>query len=589
MTTAQMLILGILGVALVLFAWGRWRHDLVAMATLLLAVLVGIVPAEQAFSGFGHIAVVTVAAVLIISHALQNAGVVGLIAEPLQKVTLSPVLLLFILTGLVTVLSAFMNNVGALALLMPVAMVAARQYQLSPAMLLMPMAFGSLLGGMATLIGTPPNIVLSGYRADELGAGYNMFDFAPVGATLAVIGVVFLSLLGWRFIPKARLQYQENANSFKLDAYLTEVRLKPESPLLGKTVASVALLNQGALHLIGIANANGLFHPAPEHRLQAQDILLLKGDPHDVRAFLEQYDGELLTADAMVQQPGQHLATIQEAIVSDDSPLIGQSVDSLKQLSANNLTLLGLARRAMPVNRLRAQQFQADDVLLVLGHEDTIRLTLSKLKLLPLVKRPFGLNRRRNPWLALAIFVGAIGLGISNLVSLPIAFILAIMAYVLLGHLRVRELYEQVDWPIIVLLGAMLPVGAALETTGATQVLVSNLLSALGTVSPVVLLTLLLIITTLLSAIINNTAAALVMAPIGMGIANQVGVSPDAFLMAISVGASAAFLTPIGHQSNLLVMSPGGYQFGDYWRVGLPLTLLLIVLAVPLLLWFWPL
>lgn len=592
MSTEQIAISAILGVSLLLFARSRWRHDLVAMFTLVAAILAGIVPAENAFDGFGHPAVVTVAAVLIISQALNNAGVVGLVSQQLRRYEMTPLMLILALTSLVTVFSAFMNNVGALALMLPVTMVAANEYKLSPAMLLMPLAFGSILGGLVTLIGTPPNIIIASYRAEQFGSGFSMFDFAPVGLGVAIAGVIFISLIGWRLIPKDRLKSNSAKQLFQIDNYLAELLIPAGSDLCGQAVQNVAAFKDGRIEVVGVATRQTYARPIEAlHVMQEQEILLVRCDPQEIRELLDKHQLELLnTATEVFNQPDVHDGIMLECVVSDNSPLVGRDVRFLRRRTAHSVALVGLARKGETVvKRLRRQSFNAGDVLLLFGHKDTLDDHFNDLNLWPLAERDLQLEQKRHPLAAIIVFMGAIVIGMLELTTLPVAFLLAIMAYVLMGSIRVREIYEQVDWPVIVLLGAMLPVGAALEKTGTTKLLVDSMLNVAGDASPIIILTLLLVLAMAISAVINNAATALVMAPISVALANSLQVNPDTFLMAVAIGSSCAFLTPIGHQSNTLVMGPGGYRFGDYWRVGLPLEILIVAVSIPLLLIFWPL
>ena len=582
----------VLLIALIMFASGRWRYDLVAMFCLLAAILTGVVPEEEAFSGFGHPAVVTVAAVLIISQGLHNAGVVGAIGTLMRRYTLGPFTLLAALTLIVTILSAFMNNVGALALMLPITMMAAAEYKIPPARLLMPLAFGSILGGLTTLIGTPPNIIIAAYRADVTGYSYAMFDFVPVGVPVALIGVLFIVLLGWRLIPKARMQKNPLLKLFEIDTYLTEVQVREECSCIGKRISELPLFEQGSVELLGVATAGTYARSVSRnHVIRPREIFILRADPTEIRPLLDNYDFELLTsATHIYEAPDMHSVMMLEGVVTQDSPLVGRDIRFLRRLSGRSIALVGLARKGRSVvKRLRRQLFRTGDVLLIQGHEDTIDEQLTRLGLLPLAQRPLELDRTRKIGISLLAFIAAIILAMSNLVSLPIAFILAVMVYVLAGIIRVREIYEQIDWAVIILLAAMIPVGHALETTQTTELLANSMLQVIGTDSPVLVISMILIITMLVSSVINNAATALVMAPIGYATAGAMGVNPDPFLMTVAVGASCAFLTPVGHQSNTLVMGPGGYQFGDYWRMGLPLEILIVAITVPLVLWVWPL
>jgi di/tricarboxylate transporter len=593
MNNDQLSISAILFAALLLFAWGRWRYDLVAMFCLIASVLLGVVPETEAFLGFGHPAVVTVAAVLILSQGLQNAGVVSVITQQMKRIRFNSFSLLATITVVVTILSAFMNNVGALALMLPITMVAAKEYNIPPARLLMPLAFGSILGGLTTLIGTPPNIIIAAYRAEVFGKEYTMFDFSPVGIPVAVIGVLFIVLIGWRLIPQGRMTKNASLNLFEIQSYLTELRVNPGSDYIGKRLQELALF-EGAdrIEILGIATPSSSARNVNLHyKIKENDILIIRADPAELAPFIDSNSVELLnSATHIFEEPDHHTTMLMEGVITQDSPLVGRDIRYLRRLSGRSVALVGLARDGESVvRRLRRQIFKVGDVLLMQGHEETIDEQFTQIGLLPLAYRPIELDRRRKVGIALFSFISAIILAMTNSVTLPVAFILAVMVYVLTGIIRVREIYEQVDWAVIVLLAAMIPVGHALETTQTTLLLANTLLENLGTDSPVLVLTLILIITMLLSSVVNNAATALIMAPIAVATAETMQVNIDAYLMAVAIGASCAFLTPVGHQSNTLVMGPGGYQFGDYWRMGLPLEILIVAISVPLILWAWPL
>ena len=593
MTTDQIYISSILFIALILFAWGRWRYDLVAMFCLIVSVLLGVVPEAEAFNGFGHPAVVTVAAVLIISQGLQNAGVVGLISEQIKRFKLGPLGLLATLTVVVTILSAFMNNVGALALMLPITMVAAKEYDIPPARLLMPLAFGSILGGLTTLIGTPPNIIIAAYRAEVMGEKYSMFDFSHVGIPVAIVGVLFIVFIGWRLIPKGRMTKNASLNLFEIQSYLTEIQVKEGCTHIGQSLKDLPMF-KGAdrIEILGVATPSSYARNVNlTYKVKVDDILIIRADPTELQPFLGKSGLELLnSATHIFEEPDHHTTMLMEGVITQGSPLADRDIRYLRRLSGRSVALVGLAREgAVVVRRLRRQIFKVGDVLLLQGHEETIDEQFTQLGLLPLANRPLELDRSRKVVMATSVFIGAIILAMTNIVSLPISFILAVMVYVLTGIIRVREIYEQIDWAVIILLAAMIPVGHALETTQTTEWLANSMLGLIGTNSPVLVLTLIMIITMLLSSVVNNAATALVMAPIAVATAQTMNVNIDAYLMAVAIGASCAFLTPVGHQSNTLVMGPGGYQFGDYWRMGLPLEILIVAISVPLILWIWPL
>ena len=594
MTTEQILISAILVLAMLMFGWGRWRYDLVAMAALIACILSGLIEPEKAFLGFGHPAVITVAAVLIISSALKNAGVVDEIASRISHLTETPIMHIAALTAVITVASAFMNNVGALALLLPIALSTCSERNRSPALILMPLAFGSLLGGMMTLIGTPPNIIVASIRAEHAGEPFGMFSFTPVGLPIAIIGGLFITFIGWRLIPKERMQNNATSKLFEVGQYLTEAKVPSDSPLVGKTLGEtdVGEVQGEGVEIIGVAGKRRFARAVrASYVIAEEDILIMRADPDELRDFLDKHSLELLSsATPAYVKPDPQNETMVEGVINNESQLIGQGVEFIRHETGRTVALVGLARNGRPVTqRLRQQVFRAGDVLLLQGDTDNIDEQFSKLGMWPLASRPIDLNRTKRVAVASAIFGVAILLGIVGFTSLTTAFLLAIMAYILSGILSPRQIYDDIDWPVIVLLAAMIPVGNALTTTGTTQLVADSLIDFTSGYPIWLVLTLLLVVTMLLSDVINNAATALVMAPLGIAMATALNVNADPFLMCVAVGASCAFLTPIGHQCNTLVMGPGGYKFNDYWRMGLPLEIIIVVISVPLIMYFWPL
>jgi len=592
MTTEQIIISAILVLAMLMFGWGRWRYDLVAMSALVACVLFQLVEPDKAFLGFGHPAVITVAAVLIISSALKNAGVVDEIASRISHLTETPIMHIAALTAVITVASAFMNNVGALALLLPIALSTCEERNRSPALILMPLAFGSLLGGMMTLIGTPPNIIVASIRADHTGEAFGMFSFTPVGLPIALVGGLFITFVGWRLIPKERMDNNSTGKLFEVGQYLTEAKVPSGSALIGKTLGETDVGDGEGVEIIGVAGVRRFARAVrATYEIQEEDILIMRAEPDELREFLDLHNLELLSsATPAFVQPNPDNVVMMEGVINNESPLLGQDVDFIRSETGRTVALVGLARNGRSVTqRLRQQVFRAGDVLLLKGDSDTIDEQFRKLGMWPLASRPIDLNRTRRVVLASVIFAVAILLGIVGFTSLTTAFLLAIMAYVLFGILSPRQIYTDIDWPVIVLLAAMIPVGNALTTTGTTQLVADSLIEWTSGLPIPIVLALLLVVTMLLSDVINNAATALVMAPLGIAMASALNVNADPFLMSVAVGASCAFLTPIGHQCNTLVMGPGGYKFNDYWRMGLPLEIIIVVISIPLILFFWPL
>ncbi len=588
MTADQIVIFAILGLAMVFFLWGRWRYDVVAFTALIAAVVAGVVPAADAFAGFGHPAVITVATVLVISRALQASGIIDHVADIVCRAARNETAQIGALSGLGAVLSAFMNNVGALALLMPLALRIGGR----PASLLMPLSFGSILGGLITLIGTPPNIIIATYRADVTGEPFRLFDFAPVGAPVAAIGLLFVVTIGWRLIPRGRTGRKSAADLFEVRDYIAEAQVTEDSDLIGLSVAELEHRSDDRSIVVGLIRGDTrMLHHLRQHVLRAGDRLLIRTDP-EVLDKLTAGNGLVLASEPELSDENLRSDEIGliEAVVPPGAHIEGRSAQTLHLRRRYGAALIALARQGQPVReRLASVRFQAGDVLLLQGEADALPDTVARMGCLPLAERGLSLGRPRQVWLPIAIFAAAVAATAFGLAPVHISFSAAVIALILFNRVTPREAYETIDWSVIVLLGAMIPLGGALQATGGTQLIAGAIAGLAGAVPAFVVLTVLLIVTMTLSDLMNNAATAIVMAPIGVAIAQQLGVNSDPFLMATAIGASCAFLTPIGHQNNVLVMGPGGYRFGDYWRMGLPLEALIVIVSVPLILLFWPL
>ena len=592
MLLEQYLVFAVLVVVLLLFAWGRWRYDLVAMVALLFLTLTGIVPTGDTFTGFSHPAVITVAAVLVLSRALMNAGIVDSIVRMMARINQHFLVQLATLVTAVTVCSAFMNNIGAVALFLPVAIRMARRGKLSPSIFLMPLAFGSLIGGLMTQIGTPPNIIISLYRTESAAqVPFRMFDFAPVGAGIALVGIIFIIIIGWRLIPcrKGRLSQED---LFEIESYLTEVYVPVGSKYAGKRLMDLGCAIDGDITVVGhVRNKKKLPFFSPYRVFDEGDNIIIKANTEDLKEFLSVTGLELTASRKLsAEDLSSDEISIVEAVVTTNSALERQTARSMNLRSVYGINLLGISREGAHLKtRPDRIRFRAGDVLLLQGRSEVLQEVMSSIGCLPLVERGLKLQQPQKIYFSLGVFFAALLAAATGFIPIQIAFMTAAVVMILSRIITLREIYDSIDWPIIVLLGAMIPVSKALETTGGAATIAELIYSAAGTLTPWVTLTLLLVITMLLSNVVNNAAAALLMAPIGISIAVGLDVSADPLLMAVAVGASCAFLTPIGHQSNTLVMGPGGYHFGDYWRMGLPLMVLVTIVAVPLIMTVWPL
>ncbi len=594
----QAFVFIVIGAALALFLWGRWRFDLVALVTLLVLVVADrtpfvdapLVPAADAFAGFGHPAVVTVAAVLIIGRSLANSGVSDGINKRLAKLGGGRLIQLAAITGLTVLLSAFMNNIGALALMMPVAIETARRTGWSPSYILMPLAFGSLLGGLLTAIGTPPNIVIATFRAETGQDPFRMFDFLPVGLAVAVAGLAFIVLIGWRFIPRRRTAALD-PQTFSIQAYVTEVNVPARARMAGRLLGEIKNAMDADVNVVGLIREERRYEaPSTLQEVKPGDVLIIEADPEDLNELIAATGFEIAGSDRSARNAdGEEMVTA-EAVVSPNSELESRTPSEIDMLARYGINLLAISRQGEHIQeRLGNMRLAVGDVLMIQGRSDAVMEGLRRMGGLPLVERDLRLGRSRpKPHLAMGIFAAAILLTATGALSIQVAFVGAALLMAISGSLTLREAYQSVNWPIIILLGAMIPIGDALVSTGGSETIAEALNFSGGDMPHALTLAIVIAVTMVLSGIVNNTAAAVIMAPISMDMAAGLGASPDPFLMAVAVGASAAFLTPIGHQSNTLVMGPGGYRFTDYWRMGLPLSIVVVAVAVPAIMVVWP-
>jgi len=591
MTIDQIIVFTVLCGTLVLFVWGKLRYDIVSMLALTLLVMAGIVPAQGAFDGFGHPAVATVAAVLALTKALQNSGVVDQIGRSIEPLTKSKSGRLFTLTGLVSVASGFMNNIAACALFMPIAIQTASLRGDKASNLLMPISFASLLGGLFTLIGTPPNVIVAVIRGDVQGEPFHMFDFTPVGFGIAVLGVFYLSFIGWRWLPHNRDGRSEVADLVKIENYISEAKIPADSPLSGATLRELEAMADSDVAVVTLVRGDRrILAPSLSERLRNDDVLILEGNPAAIqelidRAGLDYGDTQRFSQEMLKSEE----VGLIEVVIAPGSRMEGRSARNLLLHAQYGVNLLAVARQGRAVSeRIGTVRFEVGDVLLLQGKKEHLPEALSGLNLLPLAERPPRSIRRGDMRLTLGIFGLAIASTAFGLFPIQVSFLGAVVAMILAGSMTPRELYDSVEWPIIILLGTMIPVGEALQATGGTALISHQIILLADMVPVVVLLGVIILITMLISDVMNNAATAVLMAPVAADMAQGLGFSPDPFLMAVAIGASCTFLTPIGHQSNLLVMGPGGYRFGDYWRLGLPLDILILLAAPWLILWVWP-
>lgn len=594
MTAQQSLVYAVLAVSLVLFASGKWRYDMVALLALLTLILSDVVPAEEAFQAFGHPAVITVAAALVLGQGLKNSGFVDLVSKWLSRAQESPALQTGKLTVTVAALSSFINNVAAMALLMPVAITLARRSGRAPSLYLLPLAFASLLGGLVTLIGTPSNIIVAAFRTSAEGEPFTMFDFTPVGASVAVAGVLFLALVGRRLVPLRQAQ-MPSEELFKIDTYFTELEVPEGAKFVGKPIHDIEaiLLEEEEVTVLDLVR-DGRRIPAPSvfEELQPNDVLVVEASAEALKIVLDATGLKLAESKkpTVDQAEVSDVEIMAEAVVTYESPLRGSSARELDLRQRYGINVLAAARYGSRIEgRLSSLQFLAGDILLLQGARPKVNGAFGPLGCLPLAERGLSIGRSRRLVISVALFGAAIAASATGLVAVQVALVSAAVGMVLFNVLNLREAYDSINWPIIVLLGAMIPVGQALESTGGTRLLAEKLLDGATWLQPEGLLMVVLIAGMLLSSVVNNAAAAVVMAPIAIALAKGLGVSPDPFLMAVAIGVSSSYLTPISHQSNTLAMEAGGYKFSDYLRAGLALEVVVLAVSFPLILLVWPL
>lgn len=686
MSLDQKLILLILSLTITMFLWGRWRHDMIALAALLACVLTGLIDPAIAFNGFGHPAVITVACVLVLSAGLQSSGAIDVLARHAMPKKAGPLLSMGVLVGVGALLSGFMNNVGAMALLMPVALQLANRLAIPPGRVLMPLAFGTILGGMTTMIGTPPNLIVSGFRAQQSSAGFGMFDFTPVGLAVALFGSIFV-VVAWRLVPARK---QAGNEGFETGAYLTEARVTEKSKIADKRLYDIENeFDDIGAQIVGLIRNNVKINaPSGGRVIRVGDILVLEAEVDSLGAVLATLGLELeesvavekstktsadtddtiknapasepqakvqpsanleasagnsvtlnsLTLDnqstaasinhtratmhnsadksaavadvvasdaaelkavasktteskvAELKAQGNEDVVLMELVVRPESSLQGRSATNIMLRTRYSLNLLAVSRSgSRSKSRLRNFRMQAGDLLLLQGTTESVLEFASDYGCVPLAKRELNIPDKKQALFAAVIMLFAVAGAAFGLLPAAISFAIGVLASMAVKTVPPRTVYNVIDWPIIVLLAALIPVAGAMETTGTAALIASLLMDNIAQGNAIVALAMVLILTMFLSDLMNNAATAAVMCPIAIGTAAALGVNADSFLMAVAIGASCAFLTPIGHQNNTLILGPGGFKFGDYWRLGLPLELLVIVVALPLLLVFWPL
>jgi di/tricarboxylate transporter len=585
----QGLAFAVLAGTMALFIWGRWRYDMVAVTGLLAAVLVGVVKPKGAFTGFSDDIVIIVGSALVVSAAVARSGIIEravAVISPRLRGFRSQLIVLLVS---VAAMSAFVKNIGALAIMMPIAFQMAKRSGSPISCYLMPMAFASLLGGLMTLIGTSPNIIVSGMREELVGRRFEMFDYMPVGFVLAVAGCAFLAV-GYRLLPGGQKPQAAMGEALDVNSFMTEARVAPGSPAEGKRIGEIAALGEGEVQVTSLVRSEQGDASACDTVLMENDIVLLEGAPAALERTIAQAGLQLEGQErTFTDAAANDEIGVVEAVIANGSILIGEAAGRLELHRRYDINLLAVSRSGVRfTERLRRINLRAGDVIVLQGVLSHFPERLRELGCLPLAEREVRLGSLTRSVVPVVILAAAMGLTAVGWVPVPLAFFAAAAAMVFAGSLPLREAYAAIDWPILVMLAALIPVSEALRTTGATDLIAHNLSVWSQGLPPLGALALILIAAMAVTPFLNNAATVLVMAPIAARFATDLGHRPDAFLMAVAVGAACDFLTPIGHQCNTLVMGPGGYRFGDYWHLGLPLSILVVAIGVPLIAFVWP-
>lgn len=584
----QFAMLGVLGAALLMFIKDRFRYDVVALLVMIVIILLGILPYEVVLANFGHPVIIIVGCMFVVSQAIVQSGLIDSIVNRLPFLHHRPILALFFLITIVTLVSGFVNNIGALAMVIPIALHIARKNNTPITFFLLPLAFASHLGGYLTLIGTPRNILISDFRHSATGSSFEMFDFLPLGLAIAVTGIIFITFYAWRFLPRNTSMANDSLDQ---RVYLTDIQITQKSKLIDTPVKSCMAKMKDSLILERVFRNNTPMYFAPDTLLHEGDILQVTGTEEDLTSFTEKYRFHLTGQRAVeknVTNADDYITL--EVVVPPYARIIGRRWNGISLQDRFGTNFIGLSRRHLPTDAQLAEiKFIGNDVLLLQGRRGSVMSTIEQLGVIHIADSTATLGRTPTILASTAIAIGAITLASFQIVPLPVIFLVAVALLVGGGLISLKQAYDSIEWPVLVLLAGMLSLGAALEASGAAGSVADFILLLQDFSSPVLLLAVVLVGSMLVSDFINTTASAVIMAPIAISVATAIGASVDPFLMAVAIGASSAFLTPVGHESNALAMQKGGYRFADFIKMGWPLELLIVIISLPLLLYFWPL
>jgi len=587
----MLIVFGLLAATFALMVWEKLSLDLVAMLAFSALLVSGILTPAEAFKVFSNDAAITVACMFILSAALERTGVIESIGQRLNRwVGKSDWSLLLVVLPGVALISAFINNTPVVVVFMPILISLAASRGLKPSKLLLPLSFASILGGTCTLIGTSTNILVSS-TAQQMGhAPLGMFELAKIGLILTVCGIVYLLLIGRKLLPDrdtlaSVLQTTDNKQ------YLTEAVLVAGSPLIGKKLADTAFANQPKVRIIEVIRAGApLFTPLNQIVLERGDRLRLSMELASMVDLQSQAGVEILPkAKFGVEVVGAEKAAVVECVVGPHSSLIGHSIRQMNFRRRYGVLVLAVHRQGVSLREHFADvRLQYGDTLLIEGPESAIRELRDGRDFLLLLDVPHTPKRRQKQWLAIGIIALVVTLAALDVMPIAPLAILGAVLVLVARCLDAEEAYESVEWNIIFLIFGMLALGAALEKTRGAELLAHAIINGLGSWGPTVVLAAIVVIGSLMTSFLSNNAVAVLLTPVVIQAADSLNVSTRPFIIAVAIGASACFATPIGYQTNTLVYGAGGYKFRDFIRVGLPLNLLLCALAVYFIPKFWP-
>jgi len=576
LTYAQSATVVLLVALLIAFALDRFRIEIVAVTGLAAGVLFGIIPFGNVFSGFSNSAVITVAEILMLVGLISRSSLMDRLALRLTPYATSELSTIALVCSLGALTSAFMNNIGALALWVPVALSLCRSSGVAPGSVLMPLSFATLLGGTCSLIGTPANLVVSGFQSEAIGKPIGFFDLAWVGVPITVIGLIWLiSAAPWLLAGRGLRGASEDLAPSRL--FFTELRVVDGSVLLDLSIAEAEMQLRGTIHS-HLRDGRHLFGSRKHHVVRAGDVLLVEADARSISEA-----GKLRKADLSIPEWSEQQDEWVEAIVLPQSTIIGSTARTIEAFSDRGIQIVAMATRLQRIEgRLADLQVRVGDILLLHGESSAIKQALEDvdcLQLTPGTHLPVG----NQGWRALVAFVAAIGLAATNLVPPELAFGAAILFLAVRRDLDLRMAFAELNWPILIMLAAMIPIGDAVASTGLADLIAQQAVASVGSSDSVVLVAAVLATALVITPFVNNVSAAVALAPIAVAVAKTSGVPPEPLLIAVAVGVSLDFLTPFGHHNNTLVMSLGNYRFGDFARVGALLTICTAIPAIILI------